>query len=229
MARTGGEGAGGVSAIVVEKGTPGLSFGAPGAQDGLDAASPPPWSISTTCRVPVANRIGDEGQGFRFAMMGLDGGRLNIAACSLGGAGLAFETARAYLASASQFGRPLTDVPGAAVQAGRHGDRAGGRAADGAPRRRRARRRRSGRHQALRHGQALRHRRRLRRRQPGAAAARRLRLPEGLSAGAHRPRPARPPDPRRHQRDHAGDHRAGAADNERAESSSSAAKARSAG
>ena len=48
-------------------------------------------------RVPVANRIGEEGQGFRFAMMGLDGGRLNIAACALGGAGLALETAKAYL------------------------------------------------------------------------------------------------------------------------------------
>ena len=47
------------------------------------------------CRVPVANRIGDEGEGFRFAMMGLDGGRLNIAACSLGGAGLALDTAKA--------------------------------------------------------------------------------------------------------------------------------------
>ena len=52
-------------------------------------------------RVPVANRIGDEGQGFRIAMMGLDGGRLNIAACSLGGAGLALETAKAYLPSAA--------------------------------------------------------------------------------------------------------------------------------
>ena len=60
-------------------------------------------------RVSVANRIGDEGQGFRFAMMGLDGGRLNIAACSLGGAGLALETAQAYLTERRQFGRPLKD------------------------------------------------------------------------------------------------------------------------
>ena len=61
-------------------------------------------------RVPAANRVGDEGQGFRIAMMGLDGGRLNIAACSLGGAGFALETAKAYLdRRRKQFGRPLTD------------------------------------------------------------------------------------------------------------------------
>jgi hypothetical protein len=60
-------------------------------------------------RVPAAHRIGTEGEGFRFAMAGLDGGRINIAACSLGGAGLALDTARAHLAARRQFGRPLAD------------------------------------------------------------------------------------------------------------------------
>jgi len=59
--------------------------------------------------IPAENRIGDEGQGFRIAMMGLDGGRLNIASCSLGGAGLALQTARDYLKTRKQFGRPLAD------------------------------------------------------------------------------------------------------------------------
>ncbi len=180
MARTGGEGAGGVSTFVVEKDTPGLSFGAQERKMG--------WSSQPTAmvhfddvRVPAANRVGDEGQGFRIAMMGLDGGRLNIAACSLGGAQLALETAKASSGDPQAVRPPAARIPGAAVQARRHGDRTGGGAADGAPRRRGAGRRRSGRHPPLRHGQALRHRRRLRRRQPGAAAARRLRLSEGLS------------------------------------------------
>ncbi|OYW93720.1 MAG: acyl-CoA dehydrogenase, partial [Caulobacterales bacterium 32-67-6] len=108
MARTGGSGAGGVSAFVVEKGTPGLSFGARERKMG--------WNAQPTAQVnfdqvviPAANRIGEEGEGFRFAMMGLDGGRLNIASCSLGGAALALDTAKAYLAERQQFGRPLKD------------------------------------------------------------------------------------------------------------------------
>lgn len=108
MARTGGSGASGVSAFVVEKGTPGLSFGARERKMG--------WNAQPTAQVnfdqvviPAANRIGEEGEGFRFAMMGLDGGRLNIASCSLGGAALALDTAKAYLAERQQFGRPLKD------------------------------------------------------------------------------------------------------------------------
>ncbi len=108
MARTGGEGAGGVSAIVVEKGTPGLSFGAPERKLGW-RSQPTAMVHFDGARVPVANRIGDEGQGFRFAMMGLDGGRINIAACALGGAGQAYAAARAHLAERRQFGRPLKD------------------------------------------------------------------------------------------------------------------------
>jgi hypothetical protein len=108
MARTGGDGAGGVSAIIVEKGTPGLSFGAPERKLGW-RSQPTAMVHFDNVRVPAANRIGDEGQGFRFAMMGLDGGRLNIAACALGGAGQAFEAARAYMAERKQFGRPLRE------------------------------------------------------------------------------------------------------------------------
>jgi alkylation response protein AidB-like acyl-CoA dehydrogenase len=111
MARTGGEGAGGVSTFVVEKGAPGLSFGAPERKMGWNS-QPTAMVHFDGVRVPAANRVGDEGQGFRFAMMGLDGGRLNIAACSLGGAQLALDTARDYLGARRQFGRPLRDFQG---------------------------------------------------------------------------------------------------------------------
>jgi alkylation response protein AidB-like acyl-CoA dehydrogenase len=108
MARTGGDGAKGVSAFVIEKGWEGLSFGAPERKMGWK--SQPTAQVNfDNLRVPAANRIGQEGEGFRFAMMGLDGGRLNIASCSLGGAGLALDTAKAYLEQRNQFGRPLKD------------------------------------------------------------------------------------------------------------------------
>ena len=108
MARTGEAGAKGVSAFVVEKDWPGLSFGARERKMGWNA--PPTAQVNLDgVRVPAANRIGAEGEGFRFAMMGLDGGRLNIASCSLGGAALAFDTAKAYLETRQQFGRPLRD------------------------------------------------------------------------------------------------------------------------
>jgi len=108
MARTGAEGAKGVSAIVVEKGTPGLSFGAQERKMGWNA-QPTAQVNFDNVRVPVANRIGGEGEGFRFAMMGLDGGRLNIASCSLGGAAFALDTAKAYMTERRQFGRQLAD------------------------------------------------------------------------------------------------------------------------
>ncbi|MFT4936115.1 MAG: alkylation response protein AidB-like acyl-CoA dehydrogenase [Pseudoalteromonas distincta] len=108
MARTGGPGAGGVSAFVVEKETPGLSFGGRERKMGWNA-QPTAQVNFDEVRIPAANRIGGEGEGFRFAMMGLDGGRLNIASCSLGGAALALDTAQAYLAERHQFGRPLRE------------------------------------------------------------------------------------------------------------------------
>lgn len=108
MARTGGDGAKGVSAFVVEKGAEGLSFGANERKMGWNA-QPTAQVNFDNCRVPVANRIGQEGEGFRFAMMGLDGGRLNIASCSLGGAQFALDTAKAYMETRNQFGKALKD------------------------------------------------------------------------------------------------------------------------
>jgi hypothetical protein len=108
MARTGGDGAGGVSALVVEKGTPGLSFGAPERKLGW-RSQPTAMVHLDNVRVPASSLIGEEGQGFRFAMMGLDGGRLNIAACALGGADLALDTAKVYLTQRRQFGRTLSE------------------------------------------------------------------------------------------------------------------------
>ncbi len=108
MVRTGAEGARGVSTLVVEKGAPGLSFGAPERKMGWNA-QPTAVVNFDDCRVPVENRVGAEGEGFRIAMSGLDGGRLNIGACSLGGAQLALDTAQAYVSTRRQFGRPLSD------------------------------------------------------------------------------------------------------------------------
>lgn len=111
MARTGGQGAKGVSAFVVENGSPGVSFGAQERKMGWN--SQPTAQVNfDDCRVPEANRIGQEGEGFRFAMAGLDGGRINIASCSLGGAGLALDTAKAYLETRKQFGQALKEFQG---------------------------------------------------------------------------------------------------------------------
>lgn len=106
MARTGEDGPRGISAFIVDKGTPGLSFGAQERKMGWNAQ---PTAIVSfdDCRVPARNLLGKEGDGFRYAMMGLDGGRLNIAACSLGGARLALETAQTYAATRRQFGKSL--------------------------------------------------------------------------------------------------------------------------
>ena len=108
MVRTGGPGAKGISTLVVEKGTPGLSFGAPERKMGWNS-QPTAMVNFDNVRVPIENRIGSEGEGFRFAMMGLDGGRLNIAACSLGGVSLALDTAKAHLETRNQFGHALKE------------------------------------------------------------------------------------------------------------------------
>ncbi len=106
MCRTGGEGAGGISCILVEKGTPGLSFGKLEDKMGWNAQ---PTAVVTfdDCRVPAENRLGPEGDGFRYAMKGLDGGRVNIAACSLGGAAWALEAALGHVRERAAFGKPL--------------------------------------------------------------------------------------------------------------------------
>jgi alkylation response protein AidB-like acyl-CoA dehydrogenase len=108
MVRTGQAGPKGISTIVVEKDTPGLSFGKPEKKMGWHA-QPTAQVIFTDCHVPVGNLIGEEGQGFSFAMKGLDGGRLNIAACSVGGASNALDRAYAYAHERKQFGKALWD------------------------------------------------------------------------------------------------------------------------
>jgi len=108
MCRTGGPGPKGISAIVVEKGTPGFSFGKKEKKMGWNS-QPTATVIFEDCRVPVANRLGEEGEGFRFAMKGLDGGRINIAACSLGGARACLDQARGYMNERRQFGQKLAD------------------------------------------------------------------------------------------------------------------------
>jgi alkylation response protein AidB-like acyl-CoA dehydrogenase len=106
MVRTGGEGPKGISCLIVEKGTPGLSFGANEKKMGWNA-QPTRAVIFDGCRVPVANRLGAEGDGFRIAMSGLDGGRLNIGACSIGGAEAALKKAVAYARERKAFGQAI--------------------------------------------------------------------------------------------------------------------------
>src|ERR1700682_956005 len=110
MARTGEGGAKGISCLVVEKGTAGLSFGANEKKLGW-RSQPTAMVLLENCRVPVANRIGREGEGFRIAMAGLDGGRLNIAACSLGGAQFCLDRTIAYMKERKQFGSRLPALP----------------------------------------------------------------------------------------------------------------------
>ena len=108
MVRTGSDGPKGISCIVVEKGTKGLSFGAQEKKLGWNS-QPTSAVIFEDCRVPVANRIGAEGEGFKIAMMGLDGGRLNIGACSIGGARACLDLAREHMGARQQFGKPLAE------------------------------------------------------------------------------------------------------------------------
>ncbi len=108
MVRTGEHKTKGISCLVVDKDTPGVSFGAPENKLGWNA-SPTAQVVFEDARVPVANRVGDEGEGFRFAMMGLDGGRLNIGACSLGGAQRCLDEAVAYTKTRQQFDTPVAD------------------------------------------------------------------------------------------------------------------------
>ena len=111
MVRTGDATARGISCVVAEKGTPGLSFGTPEKKLGWNS-QPTASVIFEDCLVPQHNRLGAEGEGFRFAMMGLDGGRINIAACSLGGARACLDAALAYVQQRRAFGSRLADFQG---------------------------------------------------------------------------------------------------------------------
>jgi len=107
MARTsGGKGSVGITCFVVEKDTPGFSFGKTERKMGLHS-SPTRELIFSDCKVPVANRLGEEGQGFKIALSSLDGGRINIGAIAVGVAQAAFEIARNYAREREQFGHPI--------------------------------------------------------------------------------------------------------------------------
>ena len=108
MCRTGDDGPKGVSTVLVPNGTKGLSFGK--NEDKMGWRAQPTAIVNfEDCRVPVENRVGPEGEGFKYAMKGLDGGRLNIAACALGGAQDALDRALGYVKERKQFGKRLAD------------------------------------------------------------------------------------------------------------------------
>jgi len=108
MCRTGGAGPKGISTLVVPNATPGLSCGKQEKKLGWNS-QPTAMVMFENARVPAANRLGAEGEGFKIAMMGLDGGRLNISACSLGAARACLEAAREYMLTRKQFGKKLAE------------------------------------------------------------------------------------------------------------------------
>lgn len=108
MVRTGEDGPKGITALIVEKGTPGLSFGKKEKKMGWNS-QPTTAVIFQDCAVPVENRLGEEGDGFKIAMKGLDGGRINIASCSLGGARTCLKASQSYMQERSQFGKKLVE------------------------------------------------------------------------------------------------------------------------
>jgi len=108
MARTGGDGAKGISALVVPANAPGISYGKKEVKMGWN--SQPTRTINfDNVKVPASHLLGAEGEGFKFAMKGLDGGRINIATCSVGAAQAALDAAHAYMKERRQFNRPLAD------------------------------------------------------------------------------------------------------------------------
>ena len=106
MCRTGGEGPGGVSCLLVEKGVEGLSFGKQEKKMGWNSQHTSTVNFDN-CEIPIDNIVGNEGDGFKIAMKGLDGGRVNIAACSLGGARAALEASLSYASDRKQFGKSI--------------------------------------------------------------------------------------------------------------------------
>ncbi len=108
MVRTGGEGHKSISCVLVEKGTPGLSFGKQEIKIGWHS-QPTSMVFFENCRIPVSHLIGEEGQGFNIALSALNGGRINIAACSLGGAKACLQLARQHMHERKQFNKKLVD------------------------------------------------------------------------------------------------------------------------
>ena len=204
MARTGEAGPRGISCIVVEKGTPGLSYGAQEKKLGWKT-QPTAMVTFENCRVPVSNLIGKEGQGFRIAMAGLDGGRLNIGACSLGGAQFCLDRTIDYMKERKQFGSrwPISSRCNSGSRTMRPNSRPRACCCT-APRWRSARASRG--EASCRAGETAGHRCGLRGGQRLPAIARRLRLFARPSDRARAARRARPSDTGRYQRDHADDH-----------------------
>ena len=111
MVRTGEDGANGVSTVYVEDGTPGLSFGTP--EDKMGWRSQPTTQVQfDDCKIPSGNLVGTEGDGFKYAMKGLDGGRLNISACSLGAAQSALTATLVYMGERQAFGKSIDQFQG---------------------------------------------------------------------------------------------------------------------
>lgn len=111
MVRTGEDGPKGISTVYIEDGTPGLSFG--GLEDKMGWRSQPTAQVQfDDCKIPAGNLVGQEGHGFKYAMMGLDGGRLNIAACSLGAAQIAINQTLDYMGERKAFGKPIDQFQG---------------------------------------------------------------------------------------------------------------------
>ncbi|MBM1688521.1 acyl-CoA dehydrogenase family protein [Sulfitobacter geojensis] len=111
MVRTSDDGAAGVSTVYVEDGTAGLSFG--GLEDKMGWRSQPTAQVQfDNCNISAGNLVGEEGKGFKYAMMGLDGGRLNISACSLGAAQTALNKTLEYMGERKAFGKPIDQFQG---------------------------------------------------------------------------------------------------------------------
>ncbi|MGJ5618876.1 acyl-CoA dehydrogenase family protein [Sulfitobacter sp. MF3-043] len=111
MVRTSDDGAAGVSTVYVEDGSEGLSFG--GLEDKMGWRSQPTSQVQfDNCNIPAGNLVGEEGKGFKYAMMGLDGGRLNISACSLGAAQTALNATLQYMGERTAFGKPIDQFQG---------------------------------------------------------------------------------------------------------------------
>jgi hypothetical protein len=198
-------GAGGISAFVVPADAPGITYGKKEHKMGWN--SQPTRTISfDNVRIPANHLLGREGEGFKIAMKGLDGGRINIATCSVGAAQGALNQAQQYMQDRKQFGKPIASFQALQFKLA---DMATELVAARQMVRLAASKLDAGARDAidlLRHGQALCHRRGLQRLQRGPATARRLRLHPRIPAGAPAARRPRAPDPGRHQRNHARHH-----------------------
>ena len=195
MVRTGEDGPKGVSCLVIERDMPGVSFGANEKKLGWHS-QPTRQVILDQVRVPAENLVGGEGEGFRIAMMGLDGGRLNIGACSLGGGQRCLDEAIGYTRDRQQFGQRIADFQNTQFMLADMATDLEGGARAALSGRGESYRQRARQDQIRRHGQAAGDRHRVEGRQRRAPAVRRLWLSAGLSHRTLLARLARSFDPR---------------------------------